>query len=168
MRATLNINGQRLTDPGRFVNALGDAVVTREITMRTLKVSAVLSLGQRVTFPPQRGATHRRHRSDRHRRLVVATGGAPLAFRGRLAVGYSFTVPVDHPVPGPIYLPDVRVACTPYQGALRVWGAVGAARATRRSQNGWAPSVASAKPLLDGVRSAERSDIWVGPRPGPS
>ena len=36
--------------------------------------------------------------------------------------GYSFTVPVERPIPGPIYLPDVRVACTPYHGALRVSG----------------------------------------------
>lgn len=80
--------------------------------------------------------------------------------------GYSFTVPVDRPIPGPIYLPDVRVACTPYQGALRVSG-------TLEFRDPHEPAdpervgaiVASAKPLLDGVRWAERSDIWVGSRP---
>ena len=80
--------------------------------------------------------------------------------------GYSFTVPVDRPIPGPIYLPDVRVACTPYQGALRVSG-------TMEFRDPHEPAmparvgaiVASASPLLEGVRWAERSDIWVGPRP---
>jgi D-amino-acid dehydrogenase len=80
--------------------------------------------------------------------------------------GYSFTVPVDHPVPGPIYLPDVRVACTPYQGGLRVAG-------TMEFRDPDAPAVearlnaiiASARPLLRGVRWEDRTDVWVGPRP---
>ena len=32
-------------------------------------------------------------------------------------------------------------------------------------RRGWAPSSPPPSPLLDGVRWAERSDIWVGPRP---
>src|SRR5690606_41445996 len=42
--------------------------------------------------------------------------------RGQAGRGYSFTVPTEQPVPGPLYLPAVRVACTPYQGKLRVAG----------------------------------------------
>ena len=104
---------------------------------------------------------------------VIATGAwlSRLA-GGRMHVpvqagrGYSFTVPVDRPIPGPIYLPDVRVACTPYQGALRVSG-------TMEFRDPYEPAmpdrvgaiIASASPLLEGVRWAERSNIWVGPRP---
>ncbi|MCA2229335.1 NAD(P)/FAD-dependent oxidoreductase [Nonomuraea aurantiaca] len=84
----------------------------------------------------------------------------------RAGRGYSFTVPVDHPVPGPIYLPDVRVACTPYRNGLRVAG-------TMEFRDPDAPQVparlgaivASAQPLLRGVHWDERTDVWVGPRP---
>jgi D-amino-acid dehydrogenase len=80
--------------------------------------------------------------------------------------GYSFTVPVERPIPGPFYLPDVRVACTPYNGALRVAGTM----EFRKPDEPLRPQrveaiVASAGPLLSGVQWAQRSDIWVGPRP---
>ena len=165
--AALNINGQRFIDPGRFVNALGDAVVARGATMRTLEVSAVLTSGSGITVYPRSGEPLTADTA------VIATGAWLSRLAGRrvrvpvqAGRGYSFTVPVDRPIPGPIYLPDVRVACTPYQGALRVSG-------TMEFRNPYEPAVpervgaivASAKPLLDGVRWAERSDIWVGPRP---
>ena len=104
---------------------------------------------------------------------VIATGAWLSRLAGdrvrvpvRAGRGYSFTVPVDRPIPGPIYLPDVRVACTPYQGGLRVSGTM----EFRDPQEPVVPArvgaiVASASPLLDGVRWDERSDIWVGPRP---
>jgi D-amino-acid dehydrogenase len=84
----------------------------------------------------------------------------------RAGRGYSFTVPTDEPVPGPIYLPAVRVACTPYQGKLRVAG-------TMEFRDADAPLhqrrveaiIASARPLLSGVSWEERTDTWVGPRP---
>lgn len=58
------------------------------------------------------------------------------------------------------------MACTPYKGALRVAG-------TMEFRGPDAPIVpqrveaiiASTRPLLDGVRWDERSDVWVGPRP---
>ena len=165
--AALNINGQRFIDPGRFVNALGDAVVARGATKRTLEVSAVLTSGSGITVYPRSGEPLTADTA------VIATGAWLSRLAGRrvrvpvqAGRGYSFTVPVDRPIPGPIYLPDVRVACTPYQGALRVSG-------TMEFRNPYEPAVpervgaivASAKPLLDGVRWAERSDIWVGPRP---
>ena len=46
--AALNINGQRFVDPGRFVQALGRAVVERGATMRTLEVRGVFSSGSGV------------------------------------------------------------------------------------------------------------------------
>ncbi|MGH3677769.1 MAG: NAD(P)/FAD-dependent oxidoreductase, partial [Mycobacterium sp.] len=158
--AALNINGQRFIDPGRFVKALGQAVIERGATMRTLEVSDVLSSGSGVTVFPRigKGLT-----ADT---AVIATGAWLSRLAGRrISVpvqsgrGYSFTVPVDRPIPGPIYLPDVRVACTPYNGALRVSG-------TMEFRDPYEPAepvrvgaiVASASPLLDGVRWAERSD----------
>ena len=165
--AGVNINGQRFIDPGRFVVALGRAVLARGATMRTLEVRSVFSSGSGVTVYPRSGTPLTADTA------VIANGAwfSPLA-GGRVRVpvqagrGYSFTVPVDRPIPGPIYLPDVRVACTPYLGALRVSG-------TREFRDPHEPAVpdrigaivASASPVLDGVRWAERRDIWVGPRP---
>ncbi len=95
---------------------------------------------------------------------LARSGGVRVPVRaGR---GYSFTVPTDEPVPGPVYLPDVRVACTPYRGALRVAG-------TMEFRSPDAPLdrdriraiIDSARDLLRGVRWNERTDEWVGPRP---
>jgi D-amino-acid dehydrogenase len=165
--AGLSINDQRFIDPGRFVHALGRAVEARGAKMRMLEVSDVLSSGSGVTVFSRSG------KGLTADTAVIATG----AWLSRLAArrirvpvqagrGYSFTVPVDRPIPGPIYLPDVRVACTPYNGALRVSGTM----EFRDPHEPVMPArvgaiVASASPLLEGVRWAERSDVWVGPRP---
>jgi D-amino-acid dehydrogenase len=165
--AAININGQRFIDPGRFVHALGRAVEERGAIMRTLEIDDVLSSGRGITVYPHSGKPLTADTA------VIATGAWISRLAGRrvrvpvqAGRGYSFTVPVDRPIPGPIYLPDVRVACTPYQGGLRVSG-------TMEFRNPDEPAVParvgaivdSARPLLDGVRWAERSDIWVGPRP---
>jgi D-amino-acid dehydrogenase len=164
----VRIDGQRYLDPGGFVNALGQSVVDRGGVVEPFDVVDVRPHSTGVTVYSRNGRTVS---ADA---VVLATG----AWLSRLARkwgvrtpvragrGYSFTVPVDRPVPGPVYLPDVRVACTPYQGALRVAG-------TMEFRDPDAPGVparlaaiiASARPLLDGVRWDERTDVWVGPRP---
>lgn len=165
--AALNINGQRFIDPGRFVTALGAAVVARGATMHTAEVCDVLTSGSGITVYERSGATLTADTA------VIATGawlsrlaGGRIRVPVRAGRGYSFTVPVDRPIPGPIYLPDARVACTPYQGALRISGTM----EFRDPHDPAVPArvdaiIASTKPLLDGVRWADRSDIWVGPRP---
>jgi D-amino-acid dehydrogenase len=165
--AAININGQRYVDPARFVTALGEAVAQRGATMLTRDVRGVSSSGNAATVLLEDDEALSADAA------VIATGAwlSRLADR-RLRVpvgsgrGYSFTVPVDRPIPGPIYLPDVRVACTPFKGELRVAGTMefrdpcGPMMAERVGA-----IVASASPLLEGVRWAERSDIWVGSRP---
>lgn len=165
--AALSVNDQRFVDPGRFVEALGQAVVQRGATLRATEVRSVFSSGSGVTVYPRSGEPLTADTA------VVATGAwLPRLAGTRIRVpvqagrGYSFTVPVDRPVPGPIYLPDMRVACTPYNGALRVSGSM----EFRDPHEPAIPTrvgaiVASASALLDGVRWAERSDIWVGPCP---
>jgi len=164
----VRIDGQRHVDPGGFVRALGRAVVARGGTIQTLDVVDVHSDTTGVTV---RRATGKALRADV---AVLATGAwlPDLARKwgARVPVvagrGYSFSVPVDRPVPGPIYLPDIRVACTPYRDGLRVAG-------TMEFRAPDAPAVparlaaivAAARPFLDGVRWDERRDVWVGPRP---
>lgn len=165
--AGLNINGQRFIDPGRFVHALGQAVQERGATLRTEEVTGVFSSGNSVEVHLSSGPSLTADAA------VVATGAWLSRLAGnRVSVpvqagrGYSFTVPVDRPMPAPIYLPDVRVACTPYRGAMRVSGTM----EFRDPHEPVIPQrveaiVASTGPLLEGVCWAERSDVWVGPRP---
>jgi D-amino-acid dehydrogenase len=166
IKAGVNVNGQRYVDPGRFVHALGDAVVERGATIVKQEVRQVDNSGSGATVYPFDGDALT---ADA---VVIATGAwlPRLAPQLRVPVkagrGYSFTVPVDRPIPGPIYLPDVRVACTPYNGGLRVAGTM----EFRDPQHPIVPErvgaiIASTMPLLDGVRWDERTDVWVGPRP---
>lgn len=168
LQAGVRIDGQRYVDPGAFVRALGEAVMARGATVYALDVADVRTDGRKALVVSGNGTPLS---ADA---VVLATGAwlPRLARRWGVRVpvragrGYSFTVPVDRPVPGPIYLPDVRVACTPYQGALRVAGTMefrdpDAPRVPARLE----AIIASARPLLDGVRWEERTDVWVGPRP---
>ena len=119
--AGVRINGQRFVDPGRFVQALGRSVVERGAVLDTVDVADVRASGRGVAVQPRSGPALTADVA------VIATGAwlPKLVSRWvRVPVqagrGYSFTVPVERPVFGPIYLPDVRVACTPLNGKLRV------------------------------------------------
>lgn len=164
--AGISVEGQRFVDPGRFVHALADAVVARGGNLVTAEVNDVqpLGLGVIVTLPDRLLSADA---------AVIATGAWLSRLAGRwvdtpvrAGRGYSFTVPVHRPILGPIYLPDARVACTPYQGRLRVAGTM----EFRSPEDPPQPArveaiVASAAPLLDGVDWDARTDVWVGPRP---
>ena len=81
--AGLNINGQRFIDPGRFVVALGRAVACQGCNDAHAGSSQRVQLRQRCHgLPAQRHAVNRRHRGDRHRRLVIPAGGRPGARPG--------------------------------------------------------------------------------------
>ncbi|BBZ23828.1 NAD(P)/FAD-dependent oxidoreductase [Mycolicibacter hiberniae] len=165
--AGVQIDGQRFLDPGRFVSALGRAVVERGAALHVLDVTDVSPSGDAVTVTARDGTTLTAAAA------VIASGAwlSRLAARWvrvpvRAGRGYSFSVPVDKPVTGPIYLPEARVACTPLNARLRVAG-------TMEFGDPDSPVVpvrveaivAAARPLLDGVRWDERTDVWVGPRP---
>ncbi len=162
----ISVEGQRYVDPGRFVHALAESVVARGGAIRIAEVMDVQPAGTRIRIKL-------RDTDLTTDAAVIATGAWLSRLAGRrvrtpvrAGRGYSFTVPVDRPVPGPMYLPDVRVACTPYQGALRVAGTM----EFRSPDDALQPArvdaiVASAAPLLDGVHWAERTDVWVGGRP---
>ncbi|MGH3560785.1 MAG: NAD(P)/FAD-dependent oxidoreductase [Mycobacterium sp.] len=165
--AAVQIHGQRFVNPGRFVTALGRAVVERGAELHTMDIVDVAASGDGVTVTPRDG------RPLTAAVAVIATG----AWLSRLAArwvrvpvqagrGYSFTVPVDGPVPGPIYLPDARVACTPLNGRLRVGDTMEFRDPDAPAVVGRAEAIIGAtRPLLDGVRWDERDEVWVGPRP---
>ncbi|WP_091675328.1 NAD(P)/FAD-dependent oxidoreductase [Amycolatopsis marina] len=169
IRAGVRLDGQRYVDPGAFVAALAESVRTR---------GGVIRKGfDVVELRPQRYAVTARSRSAETISAsvaVLATGAwmGSLAKRWGVRVpvragrGYSFTVPTDEPIPGPVYLPDVRVACTPYRHGLRVAGTMEFRTPDAAPDNARIDAIiASARPFLDGVRWEERTDEWVGPRP---
>ncbi|KEI43782.1 NAD(P)/FAD-dependent oxidoreductase [Saccharopolyspora rectivirgula] len=167
--AVLRVHGQRYVDPGEFTRSLADSVTKRGGTVRS--GFAVEEVGRENGVSVVRSQTGERITADA---VVLANGSwlnrlaRPLGVRQLVQAGrgYSFTVPTDEPVPGPIYLPAVRVACTPYQGQLRVAGTMefrspDAPLDDRRIE----AIVRSARPLLRGVHWEKRRDEWVGPRP---
>jgi D-amino-acid dehydrogenase len=163
----VRINGQRFVDPGRFVQALGRAVVERGGVVETVDVADVRASGRGVAVQPRSGPTLTADVA------VIATGAwlPKLVSRWvRVPVqagrGYSFTVPVEPPVFGPIYLPDVRVACTPLNGKLRVTSMMELRRPEAPASAAVVDAIVdSAGQFLDGVRWTERDEAWVGPRP---
>ncbi|WP_410641627.1 NAD(P)/FAD-dependent oxidoreductase [Amycolatopsis sp. lyj-346] len=167
--AGVRLAGQRYVDPGRFVESLARSVVRRGGTIRhRFAVTSVRPHPHAVAVQSAAGQSLSAN-------AVVLANGAWLGELGkrfgitvpvRAGRGYSFTVPTDQPVPEPIYLPDIRVACTPYRGGLRVAGTMefrkpGAPLDEARIE----AIIASARPLLTGIRWDERTDAWVGSRP---
>ena len=155
--AGLNINAQRFVDPRRFVEALGRSVVVRGATIHRLEIRDILAWGSGVAMYPRRGTPLTADAA------VIATGARLSQLAGRwLRVpvqaghGYSFTVPVDRPIPTPIYLPHLRVGSRRIraQSVFRApWNS--ATPITGSYQNGWRPS--SPRPV----------PCWTG-RAGPS
>ena len=163
----VRVNGQRFVDPGRFVQALGRSVVERGAALDTADIVDVATAGGGVAVQPRTGPALTADVA------VIATGAwLPGLVKRWVRVpvqagrGYSFTVPVERPVFGPIYLPDVRVACTPLNGKLRVTSMMELRRPDAPASAAVADAmVDSTGQFLDGVRWAERDEVWVGPRP---
>jgi D-amino-acid dehydrogenase len=164
----VRINDQRFVDPGRFVLALGRSVLERGAELQTVDVVGVDTSGDGVRVQPREGPALTADVA------VIATGAwLPALVRRWVRVpvqagrGYSFTVPVERPVFGPIYLPDARVACTPLAaGKLRVTSIMELRRPDAPASSAVVDAIVdSTRRYLDGVRWSERDEIWVGPRP---
>ena len=80
--------------------------------------------------------------------------------------GYSFSVATDDPAEFPIYFPARRVACTPYQGRLRIAGTMEFRGPDEPLQTGRIDAIlASVRPLFTNMDLENLEDIWVGARP---
>jgi len=80
--------------------------------------------------------------------------------------GYSFTVPCQPSLSGPLYLPSTRVAITPDGDRARLAGVMEFASADAPAgRSRIASMVRAVRPLLEGVDVDDRSDEWVGGRP---
>jgi len=165
----VRLRDQHFINPGRFVNALADAVRSRGAEIRAgVEVSDIKESATGVRLEVAGGAPLT---ADA---VVIATG----TWLGSLARdvgvktivqagrGYSFTVQPEHMPVAPMYFPAQRVACTPLGDGLRVAGMMefrkpGAPLDPRRI----AAIIDAAKPLLTGVDWDARTDEWVGSRP---
>lgn len=170
VQSTWTLEGQRYIDPGAYVQALATAVSARG--------AKVLSDARVEGIRPVPGgaevAVHG-HDTATSDAVVIATGawlpGLAQQFGVRTRVqagrGYSFSVPVEGPpIDHPVYLPARRVACTPYQGRLRVAGTMEFRGPDEPFQAGRVRAiVSSVRGLFEGVDLDSREDEWVGPRP---
>lgn len=170
VRSTWALEGQRFIEPGPYVEALATSVSARGAKVVTdARVTAVRAVpgGTEVSVHGQETL-----RADA---VVVATGAwlpdlvRPLGVRTRVQAGrgYSFSVPVaGPPIDHPVYFPARRVACTPYQGRLRVAGTMEFRGPDEPFQPGRVRAIVrSVRDLFEGVDLDSRADEWVGSRP---
>ncbi|MHB1536870.1 MAG: NAD(P)/FAD-dependent oxidoreductase, partial [Acidimicrobiales bacterium] len=166
----LELRGQRYIDPGQFVSALAKSIVDKGGAVRSGwevnridrrpggGVRAVSTAGERADGDVAVLAT-----GAWLDRLAAARGVRVPVRAGR---GYSFSVATSAPVPGPVYFPVPRVACTPYQGGMRVGGTMEFRPTDAPLRRDRVEALlASARPLLAGVDWDSVADTWVGPRP---
>ena len=163
------LEGQRFLEPGPFVEALAAAVVERG--GKIISGAEVRSLRHGPTGISVETYAQEPFHADV---VVLATGAwlpelaKPLGVRTMVQAGrgYSFSVATDQPAEFPIYFPARRVACTPYQGRLRIAGTMEFRGPDEPLQTGGStPFSASVRPLFTNMDLEHLEDLWVGPRP---
>ena len=166
---TVEIADQRYIDPGGYTAALAESVAARGGTIRAgFTVTRLRSETGTIWVEPASGDPVP---ADA---VVLATGAwldrlaRPFGVRRRVRAGrgYSFDVATSSPVTRPVYLPAQRVACTPYQGRLRVAGTMEFRGPDEAPVAGrFAAIRESSSDLLSGVDWDSAAHHWVGPRP---
>lgn len=162
------VRGQQYLTPSAFVADLARSV--RDRGGKIIEDSPVTAVERRHGTVVVKGA-----RGDLEADAAVVAAGAwasgLLADHGvRVPVyggrGYSFTVAVDRPLAGPLYLPVARVAVTPQGDRARFAGIMefGSPDAAMRPSR-IAHMLRAAQPMLRDIDWSTRSDDWMGPRP---
>jgi len=170
VRSTWTLEGQRYIEPGPYVQALATSVSARGAKLLTdAKVTEIRPVPGGVEI-----AVHG-HDTMTADTVVIATGAWLPDLAQRFGVrtrvqagrGYSFSVPVEGPpIDHPVYFPARRVACTPYQGRLRVAGTMEFRGPDEPFQAGRVRAIVnSVRDLFEGVDLDSRADEWVGSRP---
>lgn len=162
------LDGQRFIEPGAFVHRLSESVTARGGVLRTGNAVVAVEGGREPAVLLDSGE---RLAADA---VVIATGAWLPQLAGRLGLrvpvragrGYSFSVETDPPARHPIYLPTQRIACTPYQGRLRIAGTMEFRRPDEPLQpRRIASMITQVRSLLTGVDLEQRHEEWVGSRP---
>lgn len=163
------IYGQRYINPPQFVGAVADAVRARGGTvLENFDVADVEERAAGVRLRPRHGDA-----LDADR-VVIANGAWLNDLANKFGVrtlvqagrGYSFTVKPQQAPSHPLYFPVERVACTPFNGGLRVTGIMDfqspdASLNPKRIQT----IINSIQKMFRGIDWSDRSDEWVGSRP---
>ncbi|MDU0478493.1 FAD-binding oxidoreductase [Staphylococcus chromogenes] len=167
-KVVYRLENQRFFEPAPYVEALGVAVEKRGGEIRTgVVVESVTS----TRVPVLELSTGEYLTADN---VVIATGAwlpklaRPLGVKQLVQAGrgYSFTVATDEPIEYPVYLPDQRLACTPYQGRFRIAGTM----EFRGPDEPFQPRrvqamVKHAQHMFRGMDFDDLQDQWVGSRP---
>ncbi len=164
----VRIRGQRYLAPAAYVAALAEHVRQRGGAMTdATAVTDVRRRGNRIVVHSPQGELE----AD----VVVLANGAWLSGLARphgvriqvqAGRGYSFSVPCDSPLRGPVYLPSARVAVAPDGGRARVAGIMEFTEADAAPGRARIASMVRAvRPLLTGIDLDDRDDEWVGARP---
>lgn len=165
----VEITGQRYIDPGGYTGAVAESVIARGGIIRSgATVARLRQAADAIMVEPVSGEP------EPADAVILATGAwldelaRPYGVRRRVRAGrgYSFDVATSEPVTTPVYFPVQRVACTPYQGRLRVAGTM---EFRGPDDPPAAPRfdaiVRSVRDLLSGVNWDSAAHHWVGPRP---
>lgn len=166
--ATYRMGGQRFIEPGPYCQAIADSIVERGGKVTTgVEVAEVTSTRK----PAVKLSTGEWLQADN---VVIATGAWLPNLAKSLGVttliqagrGYSFSVETDQPATCPVYLPDPKIACTPYQGRFRIAGTMEFRGPDEPFQPGRVASmIHQTKPFFRGIDWDDRQDEWVGSRP---
>jgi D-amino-acid dehydrogenase len=167
-RYGLRIGGQKFLQPLPFTQSLAASVTRRGgQIIPGAHVSAVSSTKHGVQIDFTAGTAD----FD----VCVLANGAwitelarPAGIRVRVQAGrgYSFTVRTPEPMIRPLYIPAMRVACTPAPGGMRVAGTMEFKPADDPlDQRRIHAIVRTAQDFLPGVDWSTLAHTWVGPRP---
>jgi D-amino-acid dehydrogenase len=164
----VKIIGQRYLAPPRYVAALADSVRARNgKILEQTEVTSVQRHGDRIVARSPAG--------DIDADAVVLATGAWLSSLARShgvrvpvygGRGYSFALPCDTPLRGPLYFPASRVAATPLGDRVRLAGVMefGSPDLPPRPER-IRSMVRGVRPLLEGVDWGAQQDDWMGARP---
>lgn len=168
VKAIYKMEGQRFIEPGPYCQAIAASFESRGGTITTgVEVTKVTSTRK----PAVQLSTGEWKPADV---VVVATGAWMPDLARELGVttmvqagrGYSFSVETEKTPECPVYLPEQKIACTPYQGRLRVAGTMEFRGPDESFQPGRVASMIHATaPMFRGINWDDRQDEWVGSRP---
>lgn len=165
------LEGQRFMEPGPFVEDLARRVTERGGRIVTGAHVTDIAAAAGTTPATVTIAGRAPETADA---VVIATGAWMPELARRFGVrtlvqagrGYSFSVPTDQPAEYPIYFPVRRVACTPYEGRLRIAGTMEFRGPDEPLQRRRIEAIlASVRPLFQNMDLEDRQDEWVGSRP---
>lgn len=171
VKVGFRLEGQRFIEPGPYVEAVADAVRRRGGVLRTDAEVVHVDRGRDGDRPAVILAEGERIEADQ---VVLATGAwlprlarefgvRTLVQAGR---GYSFSVATDEPAAHPVYLPNERMACTPYRGRFRIAGTMEFRDPDEPLYQRRIESIVHhSRRLMTGVDLDNRRDEWVGSRP---